>query len=265
MADDRFEVDILQIADDSVMKANRRDGSGWDWRWADWRRDWMDATPNRHAYRCLPLTIVNQTGWWILNPVGFAATWWGSPAPGNIDFRFDVDAPEWSRWINDQFGEGIVTWNTPFLFRTRPIGSRLLVTGPANHFKAAAQPLTALIESDWMTMSFTMNYKLTEPARTVRFEAGEPLFQAIPLAHNPCADLEAAQVRYRRLVDDPEASRAYHEWDQARRGFHDQKARGQVRPDGWQRDYFQGRTPDGQSAPDDHMTKVRSPRILRDE
>ncbi|MCA1685255.1 MAG: DUF6065 family protein, partial [Planctomycetia bacterium] len=70
-----LEVGIYQIVDDSVMKANREDGTGWEWCWADWRRDWMDATPNRYAYRCLPLTIMNQTGWWVKNPVGFTATW----------------------------------------------------------------------------------------------------------------------------------------------------------------------------------------------
>lgn len=28
-------------------------------------RDWMDATPDRFAYRCLPLVIANQAGWVI--------------------------------------------------------------------------------------------------------------------------------------------------------------------------------------------------------
>ena len=50
-------------------------------------RDWTDATPHRYAYRCLPLTIMNQTGWWIKNPVGFTATWRGQAQPGSIEFR----------------------------------------------------------------------------------------------------------------------------------------------------------------------------------
>ena len=60
------------------------------------------------------------------------------------------------------------------LFRTKPEGSRLLVCGPANYFKTNAHPLTALIETDWMTMSFTMNYKISIPHYPVRFEQGEP-------------------------------------------------------------------------------------------
>jgi hypothetical protein len=257
----RLEVNIYQISDDSLLEANRSDGTGWEWGWADWQRDWMNNTPHRYAYRCLPLTIANQTGWWIRNPVGFEATWRGATHPGTIDFYFDAAGEVWTHWINSQFGEGIITWNTPFLFRTRPEGSRLLVCGPTNYFKTNAHPLTALIESDWMTMSFTMNYKIAIPHFPVRFEAGEPLFQVIPLASNVCADLETATVTYQKLSDDPDVSRAYHEWDVGRRQFHEQKARGEVRPDGWQRDYFQGRDAIGRQAGPSHMIKVRPPQV----
>ena len=85
----QLEVMIYQIVDDTMLKKNRTDGTGWEWGWADLQRDWMDATPNRFAYRCLPLSIVNQTGWWIKNPVGFTATWRGISLPGTIDFQFD--------------------------------------------------------------------------------------------------------------------------------------------------------------------------------
>lgn len=30
------------------------------------QRTWMDATDDRFAYRCLPLNIANQHGWWLL-------------------------------------------------------------------------------------------------------------------------------------------------------------------------------------------------------
>jgi len=257
----RLEVGIYQIADDSMFKQHRADGTGWDWQWADWQRDWMDATPSRYAYRCLPLTIANQTGWWILNPVGFSATWRGEHGPGTIDFQFDSDPELWKSWINSQFGEGIITWNTPFLFRTKPQGSRLLVIGPANQFKVNAHPLTALIESDWMSMSFTMNYKLMTPHLPVRFEVGEPLFQAIPLAGNPCANLEKSDVWYKKLWEDEEVSRSYREWNEGRLRFHEQKVKGEIRADDWQKDYFQGRDVSGRNAPPDHMTKVRPPKI----
>ena len=258
----RLTVGIYQLTDDQFFKSRRTDGSGWDWSWAEYQRDWMDATPIRHAYRCLPLTIVNQTGWWIKNPVGFTATWNGSMAAGNIAFQFDSPDPYWKQIINSQFGEGIITWNTPFLFRTEPVGSRLLVMGPANYFRENAHPLTALIESDWMTMSFTMNYKLMAPNKAVRFEVGEPLFQVIPLISNVCTDLEAAEVRYLRLNEDPEMYKAYDEWSTGRTKFHEAKARNEIKAELWQKDYFQGRDTLGREVVTDHKTKVKPPRII---
>jgi hypothetical protein len=73
--------------------------------------------------------------------------------------------------------------------------------------------------------------------------------------------LEGASVSYQRLQDDPELLRVYHEWDLGRREFHGQKARGEVKPDGWQRDYFQGRDAMGREADTQHMIKVKPPRV----
>jgi Family of unknown function (DUF6065) len=260
--DTQLDVSIYQIADDTVFLKNRTDGTGFDWSWADWRRQWMDETPARFAYRCLPLTIANQTGWWICNPVGFTAVWRGQREPETIQITFDAEPDLWSKWINSQFGEGIITWNTPFLFRTRPRGSRLLVCGPANVFKHGIQPLTALIESDWMSMSFTMNWKFTAANVPIRFEVGEPLFQAMPIGTNVCGDLERASVRYMKLADDPEVAKSYIEWCAGRRQFHEQKARGEAKPDGWQKDYFAGRDASGHETAPEHMTRVRPPKII---
>ena len=258
----RLSIDIYQLADDQLFKDYRTDGSGWSWGWADYEREWMNATPFRNAYRCLPLTIVNQTGWWINNPVGFTATWHGSARPGDISFSFDSPDDNWKLWITSQFGEGIITWNTPFLFRTKPAGSRLLITGPANYFRTNAHPLTALIESDWMSMSFTMNYKIMTPNEPVRFEAGEPLFQAIPLMNNICADLENAEVHFQKLTDDPAMAQEYHDWSTGRTAFHQAKARQEVKPDQWQKDYFQGRDSSGRQVATEHKTKLKPPEIL---
>jgi hypothetical protein len=256
-----FEIDIYQISGDDVLIDNRIDGTGWEWGWADWRRDWMDETASNFAYRCLPLTIANQTGWFVRNPVGFQAVWRGNNMPHQMEILFDTNPGTWAPWINNQFGHGIITWNTPFLVRTKPAGSRLLIIGPANSFKHGVQPLTAVIESDWVSMSFTMNWKFTAPHLPVRFEVGEPLFQMIPIATNLCADLQDAKVTYQRLSEAPEIDKSYREWSAGRRMFHEQKARGEVKQDDWQRDYFTGRDATGAKAAPEHMTKVTPPKV----
>ena len=51
-------------------------------------RDWMDASPNRFAYRCLPLAIANQAGWFIHCPANFSAVWDGGPYRQNVRLSF---------------------------------------------------------------------------------------------------------------------------------------------------------------------------------
>jgi hypothetical protein len=74
-----------------------------------------------------------------------------------------------------------------------------------------------------------------------------------------CADLEQADVTYMRLSDDPEIDRSYREWSAGRREFHEKKARGEVKPGDWQKDYFTGRDASGREAAPEHMTKVTPP------
>ena len=57
-------------------------------------RGWMDETDERHAYRCLPLSIANAAGWEILNPVAFSAIWNGFQ---NLLRSRPVYAVKWSR------------------------------------------------------------------------------------------------------------------------------------------------------------------------
>jgi TetR/AcrR family transcriptional regulator, transcriptional repressor for nem operon len=53
------------------------DGHHVDIRPAPVERDWLEATNQRFAYRCLPLNIANAYGWESLRNADFLAMWWG--------------------------------------------------------------------------------------------------------------------------------------------------------------------------------------------
>lgn len=59
------------------LTAHVLDGHTLDIRPAPHERDWMDATDQRYAYRCLPLAIANAHGWELLCQAGFEAIWDG--------------------------------------------------------------------------------------------------------------------------------------------------------------------------------------------
>jgi hypothetical protein len=139
-------------------------------------RTWMTETPNRFAYRCLPLLIANQAGWLLLNRHAVRATWNGSDALDGVAVE---PLGERLPTVRSHFGSGILTWNLPFLFRTSP-GYNLLVRGPANWPKDGACPLEGLVETDWSPATFTMNWKLTRPHFPVVFEEDEPICMIVP-------------------------------------------------------------------------------------
>ncbi|WP_315766548.1 MULTISPECIES: DUF6065 family protein, partial [unclassified Bradyrhizobium] len=47
-------------------------------------RTWMEATGQRFAYRCTPLTMANSTGWELLCPADIQASWNGRPAISDL-------------------------------------------------------------------------------------------------------------------------------------------------------------------------------------
>lgn len=258
-----MEIDLVQLVADELMAENRADGLGFGWGWASARRPWMDVTASKYAYRCLPIVIMNQLGLWITNPIGFSCLWTGGDAPHSIDFLFDDVSDETASLravVSNHFGQGIITWNTPFLFCTRPAESRLLVMGPANYFRCNVQPMVALIESDWMRMSFTMNWKVLLPHVAVRFEPGEPIVQVIPFESNVVKDLTESKVNSLRLRDNPRIEEEYNDWSSKRTTLLENQKNG-LDVDAWQKDYFLGKQALGCPIVRGHATKVKYPPV----
>jgi hypothetical protein len=213
-------------------------------------RDWMDKAHQRFPYRCLPLTIANQAGWVIRNPVAFSAYWYGGPNKEDVELRFD-GAPD--PRVVTHFGLGTVTFTIPFLFRTPP-GINLWVKGPTNWIKDGIQALEGLVESDWLASTFTMNWKFTRVCEWVRFEKAEPFCMLVPV---PRGLAESLLPRRESLDTEPDLKEQYHAWQASRSGFlHGLHTRDpEAVKQGWQKDYFQGKRPDGKGF-HEHQTKL---------
>lgn len=216
-------------------------------------RDWMHATHERYAYRCLPLNIANAHGWEILCPAGFAAGWTGKPGLEGVVVQADPDtaAPAVSH-----FGHGILTFHIPALFRTEP-GYDLMIQGPINRPKDGIYGLSGVVETDWTPFSFTMNWVFTRPGILLRFEAGEPICHVFPVRRG---DLERLTPDIRPLADDRVLKAEYEAWSASRNNFNaDLKTPGSAaQAEKWQKIYYRGETHHGAVEPaDDHRTRLR--------
>ncbi len=214
-------------------------------------RDWMQATRDHFANRCLPLLVANQAGWFVLNSHRFRATWSGGDDAGDIRIEFLSGEPPYPAVTH--FGYGLLTWNIPYLFRTSP-GYNLLARGPANLPKDGAFALEGIVEADWSVATFTMNWKMTRPKHPVVFDVDEPICMIVPQRRN---ELESFEAKIRRIDVEPDLHQRYQAWHQSRMQFlTDLKIPGSdAVAEGWEKHYFQGTAPDGARAPE-HQTKL---------
>lgn len=202
-------------------------------------RAWMDATGDRHAYRCLPLAVANCHGWELRLARDVSATWNGKPGVGDLHVAKSSQGA-----AESNFGSGILTFHTGHLFRTPP-GWNLLVTGPFNEPWRDLAPLTGVVESDWLAYPFTMNWIFTA-AGTVHWPAGQAFCMVFPVPKG----LDQWEVRMRDLGDDEALAVRYR----------DMLASRQANPSVWQKHYFLGRDADGTAHEHVHKLRLQCPK-----
>jgi hypothetical protein len=196
------------------------------------------------------LTIADQAGWILRSTATFQAYWYGGAGKEDVELRFEgaVD-----NRIVSHFGSGVITFTIPYLFRTPP-GINLWVKGPSNYVKDGVQALEGVVETDWLASTFTMNWKITRMCEWVRFEKGEPFCMIVPV---PRGFAESLVPKRQSIASDSELQAQYQAWEASRRGFlADLTSRDpEAVKRGWQKDYFQGKTPDGKDF-ESHQTRL---------
>lgn len=229
---------------------------GWEPRLrpASPRRDWMEETPERFAYRCLPLAIANAHGWEVLSPCGFEARWNGGKSVEAVEIRLDPGTPEHKAPVS-LFGQGTVTFHIEGILRT-PEGWNLWVGGSPNAAKDGIAPLGGVIETDWSPFTFTMNWRFTRPGHWVRFEENEPFCFLFPV---PRRDLLEVEPKIRPIEEEPELKRQFQKWSRSRDEFQARMREEQpaAPADKWQKLYYRGVDSDGNPGAPDHNAKLR--------
>lgn len=214
-------------------------------------RDWIEALPERFAYRCLPLAIANQAGWEILNETPFTATWNGREGLDAISIKFH-GRPD--PLVGSHFGHGVLTFSPGYLFRTSK-SHNLWVKGPANRPKDGIAPLEGIIETDWAPFTFTMNWQFTRKRQKVRFEHGEPIATILPY---PRHYLRKFEPELKNLNENPKLYQQYVDWRNERIAFNQalKQEGSDAQKKGWQRNYMKGEDQAGQTFAG-HETKIQ--------
>ena len=238
----------------TALRCYRIHANAPEFRPARSERQWMNDTSDRYAYRCVPLAIANSSGWEMLLPTGFVATWDGGSSIGSIQLKALDGGPVDSHLVSSHFGHGVLTMHTGYLLRTDP-GWGIWVRGAPNEAKDGIAALDGLVETDWLPFPFTMNWRFTRPC-TVRFEQGEVFCFVTPVAHMALEQIEP-ELLY--LDEDAGLKAEYEAWSTSRAQFLTRLMANDAETvkEAWQKFYLRGATATGQQAPDSHRAKRR--------
>lgn len=228
------------------------DGHKVDIRAAKVTRDWMEKTPEKYAYRCLPLNIANTHGWEILCPHAFSAVWTGGIGKDAISIR--TEGPQHLAPLS-HFGSGVITFHVNVLFRAEE-GYNLFVSGPVNTPKDGIYPLSGIVETDWSPYTFTMNWIMTRPNHEIRFEKDEPFCMIFPVRRG---DVEKVEPVAMKLSSNPELKEAHDKWAASRLEFNKelQTPESKAQADKWQKLYYRGLDVEGEEEFEAHQIKLR--------
>jgi transposase len=141
------------------------------------KRDWMDVTEEKHAYRCFPVTQANMVGWNLFCDNDIEFIWNGitSTSSENIEIINGKNFTYTGR------GQSTVSFNTGLTFKTDENIS-LLTINPVNYFNDDFETVSSVISTSWMDNDFPLAIIARSANKNIVIKAGTPLATIIPVS-----------------------------------------------------------------------------------
>lgn len=149
------------------------------------QRDWMDATVNRHAYRCYPVSMANTIGWSLSYDKDISFVW-----DGVLDTTPDhVKVLQGEEFCSTGRANGTISFETGIIFRTAP-DVTLISIAPPNYFIDGAQAFTSIISTSFFRETFPCAWMITKPNEVITIPAGTPVATLIPVSLKGLSEIE---------------------------------------------------------------------------
>jgi len=151
-----------------------------------YKRDWFSSK----FYKCLPLSIGNMQGFIFSIPFDLEIKWNGGNDPGDLNILMK-NSENYKDYIHvtSGFGFGIFTIHFPIILKTPP-GVNLMTISPPNFITSGITPMTAVIETDNLKFTFTLNFKINEINKVIKVPANSPIMGIIPIPRYFCDSFE---------------------------------------------------------------------------
>lgn len=141
------------------------------------KRDWMDETPDKHAYRCFPVTQANMIGWNLSFSEEVSFIWNGI----NDTSSENIKIFKGEKFSYSGRGQSTVSFSTGLTFRSQENIS-LFTINPVNYFNDKFETVSSLISTSWYDTPFPLAIKAREANNTITIKAGDPVATIIPVS-----------------------------------------------------------------------------------
>ena len=161
------------------------------------KRDWMDATSEKHAYRCFPVTQANVVGWSLSCKEDIIFFWDG--INDQTDQHIKITNPK-----NAYTGRGqsSISLNTSLIFRTSADIS-ILTINPVNYFNDDFETMSNLISTSFYDNPLPLALKAKKANQETVIKAGTPIATILPISLTQLNNTTINIVAYQ----DPEKKR----------------------------------------------------------
>lgn len=154
------------------------------------KRNWMDQTSERHAYRCFPVTQANVIGWSLSCNKDIVFIWDGinDQTPDHVK----IISPEGSYAGR---GQSSISLNTGLVFRTAEDVS-LWTINPVNYFSEEFETMSNLISTSFYDSPLPLAIRAKKANVETRIEAGTPIATIVPISLTELNHSSISIVRY---------------------------------------------------------------------
>jgi len=141
------------------------------------KRQWMEDTPEKHAYRCFPVTMANTVGWTLSSPIDISFKWNGitNTTPDTVDILSGKEYSYTGR------GQGTVSFMTGLIFKSEKDISLLTINCP-NYFYEDFEVMSSLISTSFYPNELPLAIKAKIPNKEIIIKAGDPIATIIPIS-----------------------------------------------------------------------------------
>lgn len=161
----------------SILKAYKRHDDALIIEPLPVQREWMDATPDRHAYRCYPVTTSNTVGWSLSAPYDISFIWDGiNDVTGDHINIFDG-----AENCYTGRGQSSISINSGIILRSDQDISVLTIT-PQNYFYEDFEVISSLISTSFLETEFPLAIKARTPNKLITIKAGQPIATILPIS-----------------------------------------------------------------------------------